>query len=274
MKKFLTGVFLLATLALTGCGGTINTGNVGVRTSFGKIDPVEVGEGLYVAVLSHVDEYTTKETSIELENLQPRAKDNLTLKDLDATVYYKTNPSKVAEFVSTHAGQSAKMQGDDFSRAGYFLVQNVSKGQLSDEVSKLDSLTLHQNRQKLEDAVRISVQKELDSDPNIRGTFEVTRVVVRTVMTDPTIENSIRQAVSAQKELEAKEKALLIAKKDADIEKARADGKAAANAALNQTLTKDYLQHEYNEALLQCAQRPNCTMIVGTAGNTLLNVAK
>ncbi|WKZ86284.1 SPFH domain-containing protein [Ralstonia pickettii] len=274
MKKLFIGLAMLFSLALTGCGGTINTGNVGVRTSFGKVDPQEVHEGIYVAILSHVDEYTVKETSIELENLQPRARDNLTLKDLDATVYYKTNPSKIAEFVSTHSGQSAVMKGENFARPGYFLVQNIAKGQLSDEVSKLDSLTLHQNRQKLEDAVRASVQAELDKDPTVRGTFEVTRVVVRTIMTDPTIEDAIRQAVSAQKQLEAKEKQIEIAKKDAEIEKTRASGKAAANAALNQTLTKDYLQHEYNEALLACAQRAGCTMIVGSAGNTLLNVGK
>lgn len=259
--KFLCiiGGLVLSSL-LTACG-QIETGNVGVRTQFGKIQAEEEAPGVYTSVLSHVDEYTTKETYVALDNLTPRAKDNLTLKDLDVTIYYKTTPTKVADFAATHAGMSAKLQNEHYLRPGYVLIENLARGVAYDETSKFDSLTLHQNRQALEASIKEALTAQLNkSDP---GYFQITRVVIRTITTDPTVEDSIRRAVAKDKELEAARKEVQVKQQE-----------AAANNALSASLTDNLLKRQYIAAIDKCAGNSNCTLVLGGGSNTMLNLPK
>ena len=41
------------------------------------------------------DEFTTKEVSFQLVDMTPKSRDNLTMKDVDIDVYYKTTPAAV-----------------------------------------------------------------------------------------------------------------------------------------------------------------------------------
>jgi regulator of protease activity HflC (stomatin/prohibitin superfamily) len=271
-KRFIFGAFaaLALCIGLSGCGGIIETGSVGVRTTMGDVSQQEEGQGIYMAVFSHVDEYTVKETSIDLNDLTPRAKDKLTVKDLEVTVYYRGIPGTIAKFVSSHAGQSAKFEREDFARPGYNLVANLAKGAVYDSVTEFDSLSLNQNRSELEGKIKAQTQALLDADPSVKGTFVVTRVVVRKIQTDPTIDQAIQQTVLAQQQLAQKENQAQVAHKDAEIRRINAEGQANANAELQKTLTPAFLQHEYNQALQACASNEHCTMIIGQGGNTLI----
>ncbi|HAD07916.1 MAG TPA: hypothetical protein DCF62_00400, partial [Porticoccaceae bacterium] len=92
--------------------------------------------------------------------------------------------------------------------------------------------------------------------------FTITRVAVRALNTDPTIEAAIQKAVQAQKTLEAKKVEVEIAGKDAEIEIARARGIAEANAIINSSLTPEYLQHELNEALKTFAENEGGVVVI------------
>ena len=98
-----------------------------------------------------------------------------------------------------------------------------------------------------------------DKDP---GVFTITRVAIRALNTDPTIEAAIQKAVQAQKTLEAKKVEVEIAAKDAEIEIARARGIAEANAIINSSLTPEYLQHELNEALKMFASNDGGVVVI------------
>ncbi|MFT4064342.1 SPFH domain-containing protein [Paraburkholderia sp.] len=274
MKRMLLGLIAALTLCagLSGCGGVINTGEVGVRTTMGDVSPQEEGQGVYLAIFSHVDHYTVKETSIDLNDLTPRAKDKLTVKDLEVSVYYRAVPGMVAKFAMTHAGQSGAFEGESFWRPGYHLVANLAKAAIYDQVPKFDSLDLNQKRAELEADIVQATQAALDADPSVKGTFVITRVVVRKIQTDPAIDNAIQQTVLAQQQLAQKENQAQVARKDAEIAKIRAEGQANANDQLQKTLTPAFLQHEYNQALQSCASNDHCTMVIGQSGNTLLNV--
>jgi hypothetical protein len=254
-------VSIFIALTLTGCG-QIETGDVGVRTAFGKIQPDPEPPGVYTAIMSHVDEYTVKKTSIVLDKLTPKAKDKLMLKELDVTIYYKMKPNRVVDFVSTHAAMSAKMDSEHFLRPGYFLIENVAKGVISDEVSMFDSMTLHQNRLPLEVAIRNSLATSLEkSDP---GYFEITDVVVSTLLTDPSIEESIRKNLTMSNDIDT-------ATKNVN----RMIQEAAAMTKTANALTPMILQHEYIEALKSCADNPNCTLVVDDSSSSkMLNITK
>jgi len=254
MKKLLA---LLALAVLSGCG-VVDTGNVGVRTTYGTVDMTPVLPGLYVAILSHVDEFTAKEFNLDLDKMTPKAKDNLTLQDMEVLVYYKTNANKIPGLVVKYSGQSTYSRGLHYP--GAYLVESVAKGIVYDEVIKYDSLDVQNERDKIAASMMIALQKSLDTtDPQ---TFTVTRVVIKSVKTDPAIEAAIQRNVNNQKILEAKIKEVEIAKKDAEIEVAKAHGVASANQIINGTLTKEYLQHEANLALLKFAEKGNSNTVI------------
>ena len=112
--RIVAGILLLAVvvLAATSCG-TIETGNVGVRTTLGKVNPEEVEPGIDVGlpVVTQVQVFSGKEIAVELNDLTPKARDNLSLRDLDLTVYYKVATGSISELYIKYAARHAARRG-------------------------------------------------------------------------------------------------------------------------------------------------------------------
>lgn len=249
-----------ACLNLTGCFGVIDQGNVGVETKFGQINPQPV-TGFYTSLLSTVTEYTTKETNVELTGLQPQAGDKMTVQRMDVTINYMVNGATLPNFQSRFAGMSGKLEGDDFIRPGYIMVQNLANSSIMTEVAKFNADALNTNRQALEGGIKRELQKRLDE--KFQG-FTVTSVVVKTIQNDPSVQQSIRDNVTATNRLNTA-KALVEVRTQ----------EALANEKLAQSFTPAFLQHEYNQALLACAESKTCTLIIdGSASGKVLNLGK
>lgn len=245
--------------------GTIETGNVGVKTTLGVISRVEVTPGIYfkLPIVTKVEEFTAKETPIDLTDLTPKAKDNLSLRDMDVSIYYRTKASEVAELQSKYAGQAVRTDQHYYLPA-WQLIERVARNTVYEEVARVDSLVMHTRRDELSAAIQDNMQRQLDSSD--KDVFKVTRVVVRSVRTDPSIEESIRAAVSNQKKLEAMQVQTEIAKKEAEIKVTEARGIAESNRIISGSLTREYLQHEANLALLKFAERGNTNTVVVPSG--------
>jgi regulator of protease activity HflC (stomatin/prohibitin superfamily) len=260
-----------------GLAGTIGTGNVGVRTTLGVISPAEIGPGIYLKwpVISSVEEFSAKEIAIDLNDLTPKAKDNLSLRDFDVTVYYRVKDSAVAELQTKYAGQSMRAPEGGYFLPAFELVFRVARNVAYEEIARVDSLVMHTRRDQLADAIKTNMQVELEKAD--QGVFGVTRVVIRSVMTDPSIEEAIRAAVANQKKLEAMAVQTEIAKKEAEIRVTEADGIARSNRIIAGSLTREYLQHEANQALLKFAEKGNTNTVVIPAGTSIapmLNVGQ
>ena len=266
---------LAVAILLSACGG-IESGTVGVRKSFwNDVYMEEEQVGFYTAVFDSVTRFSIKEIAVELDGLTPKAKDNLSLKDLDVTVYYRVNPSQIAEMYKKYSGQSPY----DSHSGTYFplftLVENVARSVAYDEAAKFESLQMHLHRAELETGIQNGLQAKLDADD--QGVFTVTRAVVRSVITDPQIEASIQLAIARQKELEAMKTQVEIAAKNAEVRVAEARGVAEANHIINKSLTREYLQHEVNVALLEFAKKgENNTVVIpyNPAMAPLINIGK
>jgi SPFH domain / Band 7 family len=225
----------------------------------------EVSPGVYLKwpFISRVDEFTAKEVAIDLTDLTPKARDNLSLRDMDITLYYRAEAATIAELFAKYAGQSARSD-EGYMVPAYNLVLRVARNTAYEEVAKVDSLVMHTRRDELSDAMHANMQEELDkTDP---GVFKVTRVVVRAVITDPSIEESIRNAVANQKRLEAMEVQTQIAQKEAEIKVTEARGIAESNRIIAGSLTREYLQHEANQALLKFAESDNASTVILPSG--------
>jgi regulator of protease activity HflC (stomatin/prohibitin superfamily) len=255
-------VIILLAVAMVGFNSwyVVDTGHVAVEKTMGTVDLDEVAPGLNwkLPFITSKYEFSAKEIVIDFNDLTPKARDNLRLKDLDISIYYRAASGAIAELMVKYA--SAAEGGTEAYYPAYGVVYREGRDVIYEEVTKIDSLDLHRNRDSLRDGITESLQKKLDSkDP---GVFVVTRVAIRALNTDPTIEAAIQKAVQAQKTLEAKKVEVEIASKDAEIEVARAKGIAEANAIINSSLTPEYLQHELNEALKKFAENEGGIVVI------------
>ncbi|TNE36887.1 MAG: hypothetical protein EP347_09645 [Alphaproteobacteria bacterium] len=257
------GGFALFFIALTFLNSiyTVETGHIAVERTLGKVKINELGEGIHfkMPLITHKDIYVAKEINFTLEDLKPKAADNLSLKDLDVTVYYKVMPTAIAETEIKYAGTRARGSEGAWYPA-YGLVHQEARGAAYDAVSKIESLELHKSRDQLAIAIAERLQAKLEkSDP---GVFTVSRVIIRALNTDPSIEQSIQLAVQNEKKLEAKRLEVEIARQDAQIEIERSKGIAEANRIINVSLTPEYLQHEINSALQSFADNGGSVVVI------------
>lgn len=238
----------------------IDTGHVAVKKTLGTVELEEVEAGLNwkLPLLTKAYEFSAKEIAIDFNDLRPKARDNLRLQDLDISIYYRVEPSMIAETMVKYA--ASFVDGEDALLPAYAIVFREGRDVIYEEVTKIDSLQLHRNRDELRDGIAHELQLKLDSKD--AGVFTITRVAIRALNTDPTIEAAIQKAVQAQKTLEAKKVEVEIAAKDAEIEIARARGIAEANAIINSSLTPEYLQHELNEALKMFASNEGGVVVI------------
>jgi regulator of protease activity HflC (stomatin/prohibitin superfamily) len=269
-------VGLLVVLGASSCG-TIETGNVGVRTTLGKVNLDEIEPGLFLGVpaISRVAVFSGKEIGIDLNDLTPKARDNLSLRDLDVTVYYRAAAGSVADLYVKYAGLHQRDEGSGVFLPAYAMVFRLARNAVYEQASRIDSLVMHTQRDELAAAVRKGLQADLDA--NDKGVFFVTRVVVRSLVTDPAIEKAIQESVAAQKQLETTKQRIAIAEAEAQVEIKRAEGVAKANQIINQSLTREYLQHESNLALHKFAEKGGTTTVVIPANMQtapLINIGK
>ncbi len=256
-------VLALAALGITSCG-TVESGNVGVRTTLGKVNPEEVEPGIFLGVpgVSRVQEFSAKEIALDLNDLTPKARDNLSLRDLDVTVYYRVQPGAIADLYVKYAAQHGLQEGGRSSAylPAFGLLTRLSRNVVYEQAAKIDSLVMHTQRDELAQAVQRALQVELDS--NDKGVFVISRVVIRQLTTDPAIEKAIQDSVAAQKQLETTKQRIAIAEAEAQVEVKKAEGIAKANQIINQSLTREYLQHESNMALQKFAEKGGTTTVV------------
>lgn len=276
---------LIGLLLVWGSFGFMGTGMYGVRSTLSQMSADEVPAGLYFKwpLVSDVLPVTGKEVEVPLINLTPKAGDNLSMKDLDVSVYYTTAPTQIADLLIKYSGQTSYQEvtttnGEavvptDVLAPAYLLVRNIAKEAVYKAAGATPSLTMHQERDKLAEAIRAEAQVALNSrDP---GTFTITRVVIRQALTDPSIEQSIQAAVSSQKKLEAMAVQVQIAQREAEIEVTRANGIAQAQRIIAGTLTPEYLAHERNEALKRAADKGTLsTWMVPEGTHPLVSMSK
>lgn len=262
-----TTLSLLSIALLAGCT-QIDTGNVGVGREFGKVSPEPLPPGHYITVLDSVDEVTTKEVSFPVYDLNPKSKDNLTLKDLDVDVYYKTTPAMIPGLYIKYQGDFLQHSdivenGNDVGVVGYNRVLRAAREATYTAVSKFNATTMHTQRPEIAAEIQKLLQLELDASD--KGAFTVTSINVRNLLTDPAIEAAIREQVAADQEVIRKQKEVQIAQAEAERLRAQAQGEADANAILNASLTDRVMQ-------LRMAEIQRDTIIQSAkAGNTIIS---
>lgn len=266
--RILLAAALIFTLAAC---GRIETGEVGVRVDFNKkVELDELPPGFYFSPLSSVDRYSAKEIEISIDDLMPKAKDNLSIRDLDLSVFYRVDPSKVADLYVKYTGQSQWNRDVGVWLPAANLVARVAREAVFDTIADYESLTIHTKRETISGEIRQRLQGVLDETD--KGVFTITRVVVRQMVTDPALEESIRAAVQMQKRVEAKREELNLAKAEAERLRVEAQGLADADRIRAAALTPELLRLKELDVQAGFAKQGTHTVLLGGSATPLLNV--
>lgn len=219
-------IIAIAALAMSGCT-QVDTGNVGVESTFGQVKPQIMPPGVYFTAFKKVIEVSAKELPLQLENLRPQTTDKITLADLDVDIYVQIDASKAAEIITRWPGDVVSEKGEEGSRIGMNYVSRQAREAVYSAVSKRGSATIHTERTALGGDIVKMLQADLDESAG-KGWFFVRSANVRNLVTDPALEANIKAAANAQFEEQRKTREIEVAKKEADRKRIEAQGEADA----------------------------------------------
>jgi regulator of protease activity HflC (stomatin/prohibitin superfamily) len=267
--KTIRTLLLLAFAALLGACTQIDTGNVGVERTLGNVKQDPLPPGIYMTFFKTVDEFTAKEVSFALADMTPKSRDNLTMKDVDLDVYFKVAPAAIPKLYVKYQGDVANDKNGDYVIA-LNRVQREAREAVYKSIASMDATTMHTKRAELAEAVRTTLQSELDA--NDKGAFTITVVNVRNLLTDPAIELAIRQRAEMDQTIEKKQKELEFAKAEALRKVVEAEGEAKANHIISQSLTPQLVRLKEIEAQKAFAVQGTHTVLMGGSATPLISV--
>jgi regulator of protease activity HflC (stomatin/prohibitin superfamily) len=198
-------IALVAAIAALPACTRIETGEVGVRVGFDK--QVKQGELLpgsfNQTFIGDVLTFPVKDVNVVLENMTPVAKDNSTMKDLDAVVVYNINPQQVAELYSTkNKSFHAEAKGDTYVMYNY-IVQNA-RNAIYKAARKYEALDMADNRTDMENYIKEEIVRNL-AEEKLDGAIMINQVMIRNVLPSDTVVESANALVRSKNELKQKE---------------------------------------------------------------------
>ena len=232
MKRILTLSVLAVAVLATGCT-RIETGEVGVRVGFDRqIQPGELLPGSFnQTMIGDVLTFPIKDVNVVLENMTPVAKDNSTMKDLDAVVVYNINPQNVAELYSTkNKSFHAEFRGDTYVMYNY-VVQNA-RNAIYKAARKYEALDMADNRTDMENFIKEEITRNL-AEEKLDGSITISQVMIRNVLPSDTVVESANALVRSKNELKQKE---------VEVKTAEAESRRMAALANNSSSSIAFMQ--------------------------------
>lgn len=233
MKRFGIATILGLAVLATGCT-RIETGEVGVRVGFDKqVKPGELLPGSFNQVLiGDVLTFPVKDVNVVMENMTPVAKDNSTMKDLDAVVVYNVNPQQVSELYATknRAFHANDKSGDVFLMYNY-VVQNA-RNAIYKAARKYDALDMADNRSEMETFIKEEIVANL-AEEKLDGSITISQVLIRNVVPADSVVASANDLVRAKNELKQKE---------VEVKTAEAEARRMAALANNSSSSIQFMQ--------------------------------
>ena len=223
---------LAAAVLAAGCT-RIETGEVGVRVGFDKqVQPGELMPGSFNQVLiGDVLTFPIKDVNVTLENMTAVAKDNSTMKDLDAVVVYNINPQQVSELYATkNRAFHAEFKGDTYVMYNY-IVQNA-RNAIYKAARKYEALDMADNRGEMEKFIQEEIVRNL-ADEKLDGSIMISQVLIRNVVPADSVVESANALVRSKNELKQKE---------VEVKTAEAESRRMAALANNSGASIQFMQ--------------------------------
>ena len=226
------GVLFMA----SGCGlVTIEDGQAGVKAEFGKIspEPLNTGWHFFIPLTSWVETWDVK--TQELKEVATVPSSEGLISQLDISVLYNVPKERVV-FVRTTTGR-------DYRET---ILEPYVREAIRNTVSgyAVKALFSDEGRHDIGSKMLAFLKDKLEP----RG-INIQDVLLRDVRLPPSFAASIEAKLRAEQESLQKEFELTKAKKDAEIEVARAEGVANSNKIIAGSISESYLRYRWIEGL-------------------------
>lgn len=235
MKKFLMSLFLImSALNLTACS-VVEDGQVGVKHTLGKIDDQPLGSGLHfvLPIFQHIEKWNVKKQEIK-ETANVPSSEGL-MSTLDVSVIYRYTTESVTKIRKTIGTSPIETILQPYTRDA---IRSVASGY------PVKALYSEVGRNEIADKLESHLTEKL-SDKGI----DIEEVLLRDIKLPQAFTMSIEAKMKAEQESLQKEFDLIKAKKDAEIEVAKAEGVAEANKIISSSITPEYLRYKFIEQL-------------------------
>ena len=227
---------LTAMVLLSGCGmAVVEDGEVGVKADFGHISDEALGPGWhwYTPIVSWIETWNVKTQEIK-ETAQVPSSEGL-ISQLDVSVIYNVPSDRAVAVRKTIGANYRSTILEPYVREA---IRNVVSGYA------VKSLFSDAGRKEIGENILKFLKSKLDQ----RGII-VQDVLLRDVRLPQSFAQSIEAKLRAEQESLQKEFELTKAKKDAEIEVARAEGVAKSNAIIADSISDNYLRYKWIEGL-------------------------
>ena len=205
MNRVIKLSIVASAVALTSACTRIETGEVGVRVGFdkqvksGELLPGSFNQNLIGEVLT----FPIKDVNVTLDNMTPVAKDNSTMKELDAVVVYNINPAQVAVLFSTkNKSFHAEFKGDTYVMYNY-IVQNA-RNAIYKAARKYEALDMADARSDMETFIKEEIIRNL-AEEKLDGSITINQVLIRNIVPADSVVASANELVKSKNELKQKE---------------------------------------------------------------------
>jgi prohibitin 1 len=239
---------LVLTFLSTSCV-VIDDGEVGVIKRFGTIADEPVGSGLTLVapVMREIEIWNTKLQEVKEAASVPSSEGLIV--GLEVSLLFRVLPSSTPSIRKTVGREYVSR-----------LVIPYFRSSMRDTVAAYPVKSIYSNEGRLQ--ISAAIQKSLQEELTPQG-ITIEKVLLRDVKLPEKFKQSIEAKLTAEQRVQQKEFELDQARKDAEIEVARAKGAAEAQKIINTTLSAGYLQYLWIQTL---NQNPN-VIYVATEAN-------
>lgn len=264
MRKIFTMSILATAILATGCT-RVETGEVGVRVGFDKqVKDGELLPGSFnQTLIGDVLTFPIKDVNVKLEDMTPVAKDNSTMKDLDAVVIYNINQGQVAELYSQKSKAfHAHHQGDIYLMYNY--VVQTARNAIYKEARKFEALDMADNRQQMEQSIRETISKTL-AEEKLDGSITISQVLIRNIVPADSVVESANALVRAKNEYKQKE---------VEVKTAEAEARRMAALANQGSASIAYMQAKSQLNISEAVKEGKVQTIIVPSNMTSLMINK
>ena len=253
----LVAMTLMAVLVLVSGCVVIEDGQVGVSKSFGSIKDEPVGQGLVLQfpVIRTVETWNTKLQELK-ETAQVPSSEGLIV-GLDTSLLFRVDPGQAPAIRKTVGWNYIDVLVIPYFRNA---VRDVVSGY------PVKNIYSESGRKEIASKIKGFLKANLES----RG-IRVEDVLLRDVKLPQRFRESIEAKLTAEQQVQQKQFMLQQAKKDAEIEVARAKGAAQAQEIVRSTLSDSYLQYLWIKTL---SENPNVIYVATEANLPLFKQSK
>lgn len=252
-------------MVLSGCGSSsVAQGNFGLAKTMitGQIQDGVYSPGFNLGIISNIHEYYGREDMIKIDNIHPKDKDNVLLRDLDLIVTYKINPEKAKDFI-IKTSDVVSIEG--VYHIGQVRLDRDARNIIGESVRLFSSIDILNSPKGLQEQFKKDLQANLDKEYG-EQVFIIKDIKVSNILVAEAVEARIQSIALIDAET-AKNDAIISILKGRE-KRLAAEAKILKTAADEAGLTVDQLlQSQLIDAIKEGNVHPQVTVQAATTSS-------